>query len=109
MRCYGDSDKILRMSLPPTGLLVLHLKLPGCASLKEKRGRLKPLLARLHRQFNVSAAEIDYLDVWGDALLACALVSNDVAHVQRVLQNVEHWVEEEWRDVMVVDARIEML
>ncbi|TAK13541.1 MAG: DUF503 domain-containing protein [Anaerolineae bacterium] len=92
-----------------TGLLSLHLQLPGCASLKEKRGRLKPLLARLHKQFNISAAEVDFLDAWGDSLLACALVSNDVAHVQRVLQNVEHWIEDEWRDVMVVEARIEML
>jgi uncharacterized protein YlxP (DUF503 family) len=41
------------------GLLTIHLHLPGCASLKEKRGRLKPLLTRLHREFNISAAEID--------------------------------------------------
>jgi hypothetical protein len=95
--------------MPATGLLLLHLQLPGCSSLKEKRGRLKPLLARLHKQFNVSAAEVDHLDAWGDALLACALVSNQVAHVQRALQTVEHWVEDEWPDVQVVDARIEML
>jgi len=40
------------------GTLTFHLHLPGCASLKEKRSRLKPLLARLHRQFNVSTAEM---------------------------------------------------
>ncbi|MBA4379619.1 MAG: DUF503 domain-containing protein, partial [Anaerolinea sp.] len=33
------------------GLLTLHLHLPACASLKEKRGRLKPLIHRLHREF----------------------------------------------------------
>lgn len=95
--------------MPATGLLLLRLQLPGCASLKEKRGRLKPLLARLHKRFNVSAAEVDHLDAWGDALLACALVSNDPAHARRALQAVEHWVEDEWRDVQVVDAQIEML
>ena len=31
------------------GLLTLHLHLPGCASLKEKRGKIKPLITRLHR------------------------------------------------------------
>ncbi|OQY29775.1 MAG: hypothetical protein B6243_10930, partial [Anaerolineaceae bacterium 4572_5.2] len=36
------------------GLLTLHIQISGCSSLKEKRGRLKPLLARLHREFNVS-------------------------------------------------------
>ncbi len=95
--------------MPATGILLLHLQLPGCASLKEKRSRLKPLLARLHKEFNVSAAEVDFQDAWGDALVACALVSNSAAQVQRALQSVEHWVEDEWRDVMVVDARIEML
>ena len=44
------------------GILTLHLQLPGCASLKEKRGRLKPLLARLHRKFNIPAAEMDLRD-----------------------------------------------
>jgi uncharacterized protein YlxP (DUF503 family) len=27
--------------------LTIHLHLPACASLKEKRGRIKPLMARL--------------------------------------------------------------
>ena len=39
--------------------LSLHLHLPGCASLKEKRGRIKPLMARLRREFNLSVAEMD--------------------------------------------------
>ena len=38
--------------------LTLHLHLPACASLKEKRGRIKPLMARLRREFNVSVADI---------------------------------------------------
>ncbi len=37
------------------GLLTLNIQLPGCTSLKETRGRLKPLLARLHREFGISA------------------------------------------------------
>ncbi|MBS3752567.1 MAG: DUF503 family protein, partial [Anaerolineales bacterium] len=28
------------------GLLTLHLRIPGCASLKEKRSQIKPLVAR---------------------------------------------------------------
>jgi len=30
--------------------LTIHLHLPACASLKEKRGRIQPLIARLHRE-----------------------------------------------------------
>ena len=93
----------------PVGLLLVHIFLPGCTSLKEKRSRLKPLLARLHREFNVSVAEVDHLDAWQDAGIACALVSNNHAHTQKVLQKIAHWIESEWHDVEVVDDRIELL
>jgi uncharacterized protein len=91
------------------GLLVLHLHLPGCTSLKEKRSRLKPLLARLHREFNVSAAELDRLDAWQESVIGCALVSNQSDHTQRALQNVARWVENTWHDVTVVDDKLELL
>ncbi|MBN1452408.1 MAG: DUF503 domain-containing protein [Anaerolineales bacterium] len=90
------------------GLLTLHLSLPGCTSLKEKRGRLKPLLARLHREFNVSVAEIDHQDAWQEAIIACALVSNDANYTRRALQQVADWVEKSWLDVQVLDDRIEL-
>ncbi|MBN1148678.1 MAG: DUF503 domain-containing protein [Anaerolineales bacterium] len=91
------------------GLLTLHIYLPGCASLKEKRGRLKPLLARLHREFKVSAAEVDFQDVWQNAVIAIALVSNDNGHTQRVLQRVVAWVESSWPDVELVEDRLELM
>ncbi len=91
------------------GLLTLHIHLPGCVSLKEKRGRLKPLIARLHREFNVSVAELDYQDAWQEAVIGCALVSNDAAHTQRSLQAVTHWVETNWPDVSLEDDQIEII
>ena len=93
----------------PVGILTVHLQLPGCSSLKEKRGRLKPLLARLNRQFNLSAAEMDRLDAWGEAIIACALVGNDTVHVQRSLQQVVHWIETSWLDVQVENDEIELV
>ena len=91
------------------GLMILQLHLPGCASLKEKRSRLKPLLARLHREFNISVAEVDRQDAWQEAVIACAMVSNDDAHTQRSLQNVARWIESSWPDVDLVDDQIEMI
>ena len=93
----------------PLGLLTLHIHFPGCTSLKEKRSRLKPLLARLHREFNISVAELDLQDVWQDALIGCALVSNDPAHTRRALQQVVHWIETDWPDVEVVEEQIELI
>ncbi|MBN2550802.1 MAG: DUF503 domain-containing protein [Anaerolineales bacterium] len=91
------------------GLLKLHILLPGCTSLKQKRSRIKPLLARLHREFNVSAAEMEHLDAWSEALIACALVSNDPAHTQRALQQLVHWLEANWPDIEIVQDQIELI
>jgi uncharacterized protein YlxP (DUF503 family) len=90
------------------GLLTLHIHLPGCSSLKEKRRRLKPLLARLHREFNISVAEVDLQDTWQDAIIACALISNDNGHTQRSLQAVLNWIEEQWPDVQVAGEQLEV-
>lgn len=91
------------------GILVLVLRLPGCGSLKEKRGRLKPLMHKLYKQFKLSVAEIDDLDIWGQAIVACALVSNDAVHTRKVLQKTAAWVEQNWLDVELVDTQIDLL
>jgi uncharacterized protein YlxP (DUF503 family) len=91
------------------GLLTLHLRLPGCSSLKEKRSRLKPLLARLHREFNISAAEMDLLDKWQETLIACVVVSNNNRQNQRLLQYITDWVERDWPDVDVIAEQMEMI
>jgi uncharacterized protein YlxP (DUF503 family) len=91
------------------GVLKLFLYLPGCSSLKEKRSRLKPVIARLHREFNISVAEVDNQDTWQNAVIACALVSNSSAQTQRSLQKVTQWLENNWMDVEVVDDAIELI
>ncbi len=85
------------------GALSLHLRLPGCTSLKEKRGRLRPLLSALHRQFNISAAEVDFADSHTQALVACVVVANERGHVDRVLAAIPGWVEHYRPDVQVID------
>ena len=91
------------------GILTLYIHLPGCTSLKEKRQRLKPLLARLHREYNISAAEMGHLDAWQEAVLACALVSNDAGYIQRSLQSIANWVKINWPDVSLMDDQMELI
>ncbi|MDX1436198.1 MAG: DUF503 domain-containing protein [Anaerolineales bacterium] len=90
------------------GVLILEIQLPGCQSLKEKRGRLKPLLARLHREFNVSASEVDLNDSWQLSLIACSTVSNNRAHTTRSLQKIVTWMDVHWPDATIIDDRIEL-
>ena len=89
--------------------LSLELHLPGCASLKEKRGRLKPLLAALHREFNVSAAEIDRQDAHQAAVIACVVVSNSNRHGEQLLSGIPSWVERLRPDLQVVDHQLTVL
>ena len=99
-------EKHIIMSL---GLLTIYLYLPGCSSLKGKRKRLKPLIARLHREFNISVAEVDHQDAWQNTVLAIAMVSSNQKHTQRSLQGVVDWIESYWQDVQLVDERIELI
>jgi len=89
--------------------LTIHLHLPACSSLKEKRGRIKPLISRLRREFNVSAAEMDLQDKWQEAVIVCAMVGNDHAFLQSALGNVSKWVEGNWSDGDIVEQKIEMI
>ncbi len=91
------------------GLLTLHLQLPGCNSLKEKRSIIKPILTRLPREFNVSAAEVDRQDAWREAVLACAVVSSDQTQTMRVLQQVLAYVESNWPDAPILDQKMELI
>lgn len=89
------------------GLLTLYLHFPGSFSLKDKRSRVKPLLSRLHREFNVSASEIDMCNSRNESVIACVVVSNDPIHSQQFLQNIIFWLENSWLDVEMIDSKIE--
>ena len=89
--------------------LTIHLHLPACTSLKEKRGRIKPLISRLRREFNISVAEMDLQDQWQEAVIGCAMIGNGHAHLEAALQAVATWVEANWPDGMVVEQKIEIL
>jgi uncharacterized protein YlxP (DUF503 family) len=91
------------------GVLTLQVQLPGCKSLKEKRSRLKPLLTRLHREFNVSVAELDRQDVWDEASIGCVMISNQHQFSESSLQTVIHWLAKNWPDVTIIDDRIEII
>ena len=96
-------------SIMSLGLLTLHIHLPGCQSLKDKRSRLKPLLTRLHSEFNISVAEIDHQDMWQDAVIACAFVSNDNGFTQRSLCKVVDWLENSRLDIDLISEQLEIM
>ena len=91
------------------GICTIHLGLPGCASLKDKRGVLKSLMARVHNQFNVSIAEVAENDSWHSAVLGVAAVSNDPAYTEGLLNRVVQWIDETRLDVSLLDYEVELV
>ncbi|GAC1638424.1 MAG: DUF503 domain-containing protein [Herpetosiphon sp.] len=90
------------------GSLVLHLRLPGSHSLKDKRQIVKSVLVRLRNEFNVSAAEVGDQDTWQSAVLGIVGVSNDRRYIRGQLDAVVDWLAEHRPDAEVVDTEIEL-
>jgi uncharacterized protein len=85
------------------GVQMWELHLPGCHSLKDKRGILKPLTAALRQQLNVSVAETGHQDLWQRAEIACAAVGSARPVVEQLLRSADRLVE--GRDgVRIVDT-----
>ena len=91
------------------GICNVELHLPGNGSLKGKRSILKPLLARLRREFNLAAAEVGCNDAWQSAEITFVTVANDPGRVHAVLERAMRWIETHHPEVQVVDWEIEVL
>ena len=91
------------------GACTIELDLPGLNSLKEKRSILKSLLARLHKEFNVSAAEVDLHDAWRSSTIGVVTVSTSAVHAQNLLNNLVSWIETYRPDLEVVDHYVEVI
>lgn len=91
------------------GLLTLELYLPLTGSLKEKRGIMKPIIARLRREYNVSVCEADAQDILSRAVLEVVCVSQNGALAHRQLQNVAKRIETLRLEAELVDYFIEMV
>lgn len=89
------------------GLLTVYISFPDCHSLKEKRSLIKPVLARLQREFNIAAAEMDHLDSHAEATIQCAALSTSNREVQAYLQHVLDFIPEHWPNIEILKYRIE--
>jgi uncharacterized protein len=91
------------------GILTLTLYLPDCHSLKEKRRRISPILARLHKEFNISVVEADHHDLWHSCQLMVACAARDGRDAEKTLTQVLRFTESRWPDCPLTDENIEIL
>lgn len=73
------------------GTLEMDVLFGEVDSLKAKRAKIRPVLARL-RRLEVAVAEVGDPDRHRRALIGVAVVANDVAQVHRVLDTCERQV-----------------
>jgi uncharacterized protein YlxP (DUF503 family) len=93
----------------PIGILTIHLIIPGCSSLKEKRRHLKPLLHRIHREFNVSIAEISLQDAWAESKVTAVNVCNDAKYIQSELNKIILYIKNNYKDMDIASETIEII
>ncbi|UYM07625.1 DUF503 domain-containing protein [Solicola gregarius] len=74
------------------GAIELDLLLGDVHSLKTKRGLVRPLVRELRQRFEVSAAEVDHLDLHRRSAVGASCVAADRGHVVDVLDRVERLV-----------------
>lgn len=75
------------------GTCRVELRIPHTSSLKGKRQVLRSIKDRVRNRFNVSIAEVGYLEEWQRATLAVACVSNEAKVVDEMLSKVVDCIE----------------
>lgn len=99
--------------LKPTGyqaavsLLSLKIHFPGCASLKEKRSRLLPIINKLSKEFNAGFAETGLQDVWQSAWISCVIISNSGQMNLKVADEILKFIENRFPDEILEAHHLE--
>lgn len=73
----------------------ITLYAPESRSLKDKRRIVRSILDQVRHRFNVSAAEVDAMDLHQRIVMGIACVSNERSHVQQEIDSVIRFIEEQ--------------
>ena len=91
------------------GILRLSFHLQDCHSLKEKRSRVKPILVRLHKEFNISVVEAGDHDLWQSCQLLITCAARDGQQAEGLLGKVIQFCENHWPDLPLTNEHIEIM
>ena len=72
----------------------LSFYIPHAASLKDKRQVCRSLIDKTRRRFNAAVAEVDMQDMHQRLAIGVAVVSGDIAHAQRSLEQIVRFMDE---------------
>jgi len=90
------------------GVCVIRFEVAESASLKDKRQVVRSVKDRARQRFNISIAEVGDLESRTTAELGIACVSNDSRHLDRLLNHVANYIEDEF-PLSVLHVEFEIL
>ena len=76
------------------GVALIEIQVHGSRSLKEKRGVVRSIAARVRQRFNLSVTEVGGQGTWQRAVIGLSTLGNDGGTVRRVLDRAVSYVEE---------------
>jgi len=76
-------------------MIQVIFEIPDIESIKDKRSVVKPVIEKLKRRFQMSAAEVDLQDSLSFAQIGGALVSNSRVFGEKVLNKALQMIENE--------------
>lgn len=82
------------------GACRIFLSIDDAFTLKDKRHIVKSLIERLRSRYNASVAEVDLNDLWKNAVIGIACLSNDAKHVDRMMADMIKFAENDGRAVV---------
>src|SRR5699024_9297169 len=74
------------------GWIEFDILLGDVHSRKAKRSAVRPIIAEVRKQFQISVAEVGHLDLYRRAAIGAAVVAPDRAHVAGMLDDIERLV-----------------
>ena len=90
------------------GLCTVELRIPMSNSLKQKRGVIKSLIAKLKNRYNVSVAEVEQNDNLKLATIGIVTISNQRQQVERSLEKVVRFIED-FNDILLLKDTMELI
>jgi uncharacterized protein YlxP (DUF503 family) len=90
------------------GVCRITLSLPGNDSLKGKRRVVRRIVDRTRNEYNAAVAEVGALDSHRQAELGFAVVSNEGAHANEMLDKISSFVSG-LTEAIVMDRTLEIL
>ncbi len=75
------------------GVCKLIYHFPDVNNLKQKRSKLNSIKDTFRRKYNISIAEVDFLNLWQKTLLGISMVSNNKVFIEKNLSRLINEIE----------------